>query len=1060
MMNRDEDTCIPRDCLVRPFHSCRKAIALLPGWLIFAVLILSHDASEAQETHIVTNGSPNAEIIISDDPERTVPIAAEEFQTYIEKISGAVLPIRNEPSSQSNIKIYLGSSSYTDNLGVTDEGLEYDAYRMVSGDNWLVLLGRDDNFEPVKPFGGRNGGYGYPFDGYLDAFDELTGYTWDSPYKMLTDWYDDDLDIWIFDGRGTLNAVYAFLRDLGVRWYFPGELGECVPSMDTISYADMDRTVHPDFELRRFYQYFTEWFRASTDDIKWELRLGTNSGRQTQGLVRSHGMLYLLDREEQKQNHPEYYALWDGQRQTDDPAPCLSSDSDPLFSETLEFVKTHYDHYGDNAAQVSPTDGYNRLCETSTCSHRGTPDREWRGRYSDYVHGWENKVATELYKTHPDKMIVGSAYGYFALPPLNIESFSPNYTVRIARWRTWLLNPDSKNYWEDLRNGWLQKISSDNKIYYSDYYLHNRNHEHFSPAYQGIPALFPHLIKENLSTLKGISGGEFIEVYRNGSYDYEWHALATMHLNMYVTARLWWDADQNVDEMLNEYYNKFYGPAADQMKSFVDYSEANWKSAQDDHTVWDEMRRLLSSAIAAAEEDNIYRQRINMIDEFMKVHSDNTDGAEASYYFEEDVKICESETYTWQGETYHSSGTYYDSLTTVSGADSIYQLNLSVYGEKFFKSQDAEICQNEVYTWHGRDYSESGTYYDSLLTVHGCDSVYELNLHVNAVNTEVELSDSTLTAQAPSGNYNWWDCSAEQTVENENDQRFSPQESGHYALVMEQNGCVDTSSCYHVVLEDTGRSYYFIEEEEICQGNSLMWHGQDYSDAGVYYDSLTTVYGKDSVYQLNLTVYDGFFFTRDATICDGDTFNWRGEDYTLSGSYSDSLITVHGCDSVYRLNLSVSRVDTAVDASGNYLVAQAARGNYNWIDCVTGQQIEGEDSKSFYPGESGHYALVIEQSGCTDTSSCYHVELQDTRISDPSNAEVLIYPNPAQDLITIEAESIQKVAIYNTKGQLLDLQQYPGSHKVMFHLSDYSQAAYILHINTTQKAYRRLIVVQ
>jgi hypothetical protein len=88
------------------------------------------------------------------------------------------------------------------------------------------------------------------------------------------------------------------------------------------------------------------------------------------------------------------------------------------------------------------------------------------------------------------------------------------------------------------------------------------------------------------------------------------------------------------------------------------------------------------------------------------------------------------------------------------------------------------------------------------------------------------------------------------------------------------------------------------------------------------------------------------------------------------------------------------------------------------------------------------------------------VELQDTRISDPSNAEVLIYPNPAQDLITIEAESIQKVAIYNTKGQLLDLQQYPGSHKVMFHLSDYSQAAYILHINTTQKAYRRLIVVQ
>nr|HPN84808.1 hypothetical protein [Victivallales bacterium] len=44
---------------------------------------------------------------------------------------------------------------------------------------------------------------------------------------------------------------------------------------------------------------------------------------------------------------------------------------------------------------------------------------------------------------------------------------------------------------------------------------------------------------------------------------------------LYVQSRFLWDADLDVDEVLNEYCQNFYGPAAKQMKAAIDFAEAN-----------------------------------------------------------------------------------------------------------------------------------------------------------------------------------------------------------------------------------------------------------------------------------------------------------------------------------------------------------------------------------------------------------------------------------------------------------------------------------------------------
>ena len=88
--------------------------------------------------HGSEDGRPQAEIILADHPTRTQRLAAVELQTYVRKISGARLNIRHEPGA-APVKAYVGQSRHTKDLGITAEGLEHGAYRIVSGDDWIVF---------------------------------------------------------------------------------------------------------------------------------------------------------------------------------------------------------------------------------------------------------------------------------------------------------------------------------------------------------------------------------------------------------------------------------------------------------------------------------------------------------------------------------------------------------------------------------------------------------------------------------------------------------------------------------------------------------------------------------------------------------------------------------------------------------------------------------------------------------------------------------------------------------------------------------------------------------
>ena len=107
------------------------------------------------------------------------------------------------------------------------------------------------------------------------------------------------------------------------------------------------------------------------------------------------------------------------------------------------------------------------------------------------------------------------------------------------------------------------------------------------------------------------------------------------------------------------------------------------------------------------------------------------------------------------------------------------------------------------------------------------------------------------------------------------------------------------------------------ENLTICYGESYKWCGVEYSESGVYRDTLQSAQGCDSIVTLNLTVLPSYILADTITIQEGDSYLWRGDTYEEAGVYSDSLLTINGCDSVYLLTLIVEKAiveDVVVDA--------------------------------------------------------------------------------------------------------------------------------------------------
>ena len=564
---------------------------------------------------IVKDGLPNAEIVLADSPARTTRLAAKELQDYIRKISGATLAVTNVPGAMP-VKIYVGQSAHTDKLGVKPYDTKDGGYRMVSGKDWLALLGRDDDFVPIEPFPkGRQD----LTDGSLEAkWDKLTGNAkWGNPVASMfkskayfdlapgavvsTNEQRDKTGavlLWSFDERGSFNAVCGFLRSLGVRWYLPGELGEVVPEMKSIPLPEVDETARPAFPLRQFSVRFGVQGR---EVALWAMRMGLRDEYNT---MIAHGIALFTGRKEFGDMHPESFAIYGGKRENEreDSKRQLCLSSEELLKENVNFARAVFDIYKFDVVSIMPPDGYSAICQCPKCAGKDTIERGSRGMLSDYVWDYVNRAAQETAKTHPDKKILCCAYGAYTLPPLKIDKLHPNVVVCIVGGRRPTANkPDQMEEVRQLREEWRKK--TDNKIMiFENYPLTTRGY--CQPSYCA------HAQGE-INETKPYSAGE--DIWFTPGKDF--HVPGYNHFNLYFTARMYWETD--VDALYNEYCRLFYGPAEKEMKAFFDYCEANHQEMQKESAKASRALELFAAAEKKAEPGSVYGKRIALVADYL-----------------------------------------------------------------------------------------------------------------------------------------------------------------------------------------------------------------------------------------------------------------------------------------------------------------------------------------------------------------------------------------------------------------------------------------------------------
>ncbi len=189
---------------------------------------------------------------------------------------------------------------------------------------------------------------------------------------------------------------------------------------------------------------------------------------------------------------------------------------------------------------------------------------------------------------------------------------------------------------------------------------------------------------------------------------------------------------------------------------------------------------------------------------------------------------------------------------------------------------------------------------------------------------------------------------------------------------------------------------------------------------------------------LNMLISHEYQETR---ICTKDSIFLGGSWVSTAGIYTDTFTNTWGHDSIVTTTLSFTDPDTTVTINESILSALETDADYQWINCISGTELNGETSMEFSPVVSGYYAVVLTQSACKDTSGCHYFDtkvIQTAGLAESTFPEMRIYPNPNSGTFTADLGKTFgeiRVTITDLQGKMHFSEIYMNRDKLQLSLS-------------------------
>ena len=457
---------------------------------------------------LVSQGRALARIVMSPAASAPEKEACAELQHYLEVSTGATLPIVAESDGD---RILLGRDACPEDVRRELDALPAEGFLVrVLPDGALVLAGRDP--------------------------------------------------------AGTRHAVCDFLEhELGVRWLWPGELGEVVPGRANLRVSNVSRSAAPAFRWRDLgpdgplWGALEEHEAARTlgismahqrESARWQRRMRFGGHRVKSG----HAFAYILPPTRYGRKHPEYYALVGGKRQCDPKnfdgkhgcQPC------PSHPDVIEITTAYCREYCDahpecDVVSIAFNDSL-VLCECDLCHEQNAPE----ANAADRMLRLANSVAEKLERTHPGKGVMVLAYQSTMQPPCVVR---PRGDVMVQLCLESLRHAGSHAADVERLAEWSES-GAWMSVY--DYYIRG--------AWPDLPRLRPDVIAETVAAYRA-AGATGFQTQSGDGY-------AVNGLNYYLLGKLLWDPELDARALRRDWLTAGFGSAATAVGRYFDRLEA------------------------------------------------------------------------------------------------------------------------------------------------------------------------------------------------------------------------------------------------------------------------------------------------------------------------------------------------------------------------------------------------------------------------------------------------------------------------------------------------------
>jgi len=344
-------------------------------------------------------------------------------------------------------------------------------------------------------------------------------------------------------------------------------------------------------------------------------------------------------------------------------------------------------------------------------------------------------------------------------------------------------------------------------------------------------------------------------------------------------------------------------------------------------------------------------------------------------YTQDTIQICES--YFYDGFVINQDTTFVEALISWTGSDSIHTTFVETLPFRY-EFMTESICSGEFIFLAGDFQTEAGDYIDTLYSNVDCPLILTTSLEILETSLESFFYDACEGAVIP---FNGEELTTNQII---------------VIDVPNQDGCLDTE-IHNFLFYDNQETFI---EGQICLGTSYDFNGELLSEAGIYYDTLSTFQSCDSIVQLTLIVGDIFEVELPLAegYCEGESISLYIGDYasyewpdgstssTISvdaaGTFGVSVTDFNGCEGLVtisapppnltELDIEILQPDCLEQEFGSLEILQPLSGNnFNYV--LNGADINSDMQLDQLP--AGSYEVVAtDDIGCS-ISQYFNIEL-------------------------------------------------------------------------------------